>query len=82
MPRSYPAEFRRKVVDLVVAGRPVAESAEQRTSQPATDTEGSTPKLHRSTQCMIGGCRRLALPLHALSGQDSSWERAPRVRIL
>ena len=29
MPRSYPAEFRRKVLDLVEAGRPVAEIAEQ-----------------------------------------------------
>ena len=29
MPWSYPAEFRRKVVDLVEAGRPVAEVAEQ-----------------------------------------------------
>ena len=28
MPWSYPAEFRRKVVDLVEAGRPVAEVAE------------------------------------------------------
>ena len=29
MPRSYPAEFRRKVLDLVEAGTPVAEIAEQ-----------------------------------------------------
>ena len=29
MPRSYPAEFRRKVLDLVESGRPVAEIAEQ-----------------------------------------------------
>ena len=29
MPRRYPAEFRRKVLDLVEAGRPVAEIAEQ-----------------------------------------------------
>ena len=29
MARSYPAEFRRKVLDLVEAGRPVAEVAEQ-----------------------------------------------------
>lgn len=29
MPRSYPAEFRRKVLDLVEAGKPVAEIAEQ-----------------------------------------------------
>ena len=29
MPRSCPAEFRRKVLDLVEAGRPVAEVAEQ-----------------------------------------------------
>ena len=29
MPRSYPGEFRRKVLDLVEAGRPVAEIAEQ-----------------------------------------------------
>ena len=29
MPRSYPAEFRRKVLDLVAAGRPVAEIAKQ-----------------------------------------------------
>ena len=29
MPRRYPAEFRRKVLDLVAAGRPVAEVAEQ-----------------------------------------------------
>ena len=29
MPRSYPVEFRRKVPDLVEAGRPVAEIAEQ-----------------------------------------------------
>ena len=29
MPRSYPDEFRRKVLDLVEAGRPVAEIAEQ-----------------------------------------------------
>ena len=29
MARSYPAEFRRKVLDLVEAGRPVAEIAEQ-----------------------------------------------------
>ena len=29
MPRSYPAEFRRKVLDLVEAGRPVAEIAAQ-----------------------------------------------------
>ena len=29
MPRSYPAEFRRKVLDLVEAGRPVAEIADQ-----------------------------------------------------
>ena len=29
MPRSYPAEFRRKVLDLVEAGRPVAEIAQQ-----------------------------------------------------
>ena len=29
MPRSYPAEFRRKVLDLIEAGRPVAEVAEQ-----------------------------------------------------
>ena len=27
MPRRYPAEFRRKVLDLVVAGRPVAQVA-------------------------------------------------------
>ena len=26
MPRSYPAEFRRKVLDLVEAGRPAARS--------------------------------------------------------
>lgn len=26
VPRSYPAEFRRKVLDLVEAGRPVAKS--------------------------------------------------------
>ncbi len=29
MPRSYPAEFRRKVLDLIEAGRPIAEIAEQ-----------------------------------------------------
>ena len=29
MPRSYPAEFPRKVLDLVEAGRPVAEVAQQ-----------------------------------------------------
>ena len=29
MPRRYPAEFRRKVLDLVEAGRPVPEIAEQ-----------------------------------------------------
>ena len=29
MPRSYPGEFRRKVLDLVEAGRPVAEIAER-----------------------------------------------------
>ena len=29
MPRSYPAEFRRKVLDLVEAGRPAAEIADQ-----------------------------------------------------
>ena len=29
MPRRYPAEFRRKVLDLVEAGRPVAEVAGQ-----------------------------------------------------
>ena len=29
MPRSYPAEFRRKVLDLIEAGRPVAEIADQ-----------------------------------------------------
>ena len=29
MPRSYSAEFRRKVLDLVEAGRPVAEIAQQ-----------------------------------------------------
>ena len=29
MPRSYPAEFRRKVLDLVEAGKPVAEIADQ-----------------------------------------------------
>ena len=29
MPRSYPAEFRCKVPDLVEAGRPVAEIADQ-----------------------------------------------------
>ena len=29
MPRSYPAEFRRKVLDLVEAGKPVAEIAQQ-----------------------------------------------------
>ena len=29
MARSYPAEFRRKVLDLVEAGRPVAEIAQQ-----------------------------------------------------
>ena len=27
MPRRYPAEFRRKVLDLVAAGRPVAQVA-------------------------------------------------------
>ena len=29
MARSHPAEFRRKVLDLVEAGRPVAEIADQ-----------------------------------------------------
>ena len=29
MARSYPAEFRRKVLDLIEAGRPVAEIADQ-----------------------------------------------------
>ena len=29
MPRRYPVEFRRKVLDLVDAGRPVAEIADQ-----------------------------------------------------
>ena len=29
MPRSYPAEFRCKVPDLIEAGRPVAEIADQ-----------------------------------------------------
>ncbi len=29
MPRRYPAEFRRKVLDLIEAGKPVAEIAEQ-----------------------------------------------------
>lgn len=29
MPRRYPIEFRRKVLDLIEAGRPVAEIAEQ-----------------------------------------------------
>lgn len=29
MPRRYPVEFRRKVLDLVEAGRPVAEVADQ-----------------------------------------------------
>ena len=29
MPRSYPVEFRRKVLDLVEAGSPVAEIAER-----------------------------------------------------
>ncbi len=29
MPRSYPAEFRRNVLDLVAAGRPVGEVAAQ-----------------------------------------------------
>ena len=29
MPRRYPVEFRRKVVDLIEAGRPVVEIAEQ-----------------------------------------------------
>lgn len=29
MPRRYPVEFRRKVLDLIEAGKPVAEIAEQ-----------------------------------------------------
>lgn len=29
MPRRYPVEFRRKVLDLIEAGRPVAEIADQ-----------------------------------------------------
>ena len=29
MPRRYPVEFRRKVLDLIEAGRPVVEIAEQ-----------------------------------------------------
>ena len=29
MPRRYPVEFRRKVLDLIEAGRPVVEVAEQ-----------------------------------------------------
>ena len=29
MPRSYPSEFRRKVLDLVEEGRPVAEISDQ-----------------------------------------------------
>ena len=29
MPRRYPVEFRRKVLDLVAAGRPIAEIADQ-----------------------------------------------------
>ncbi len=29
MPRSYPVEFRRKVLDLIEAGKPVSEIAEQ-----------------------------------------------------
>ena len=43
MPRRYPVEFRRKVLDLIEAGKPVAEIAEQLGCHGADDLQLAEP---------------------------------------
>ena len=56
MPRRYPVEFRRKVLDLIEAGKPVAEIAVQLGITAQTATTGGT-----RIKSIVGyavGCRR------------------------
>jgi transposase len=67
MPKRYPEEFRRKVLDLVAAGRPVAQVAadlgisDQTTytwrKQELIDT-GKLPGLSRSEQSELSAAKR------------------------
>ena len=56
MPRSYPAEFRRKVLDLIEAGRPVAEVAQQ------LGVTGQTIYNWRNQDLVDRGCGPVSAP--------------------
>ena len=74
MPRSYPGEFRRKVLDLVEAGRPVAEIAEQLAANPTgrqsirTTALNSRPGRSLSAPWTPCGCPK---PCRGWSGGSS-----------
>lgn len=67
MPRRYPAEFRRKVLDLVAAGRPVAQVADDlRISAQVIDTwrrqqligSGQVPGMTSTGQAELVAARK------------------------
>jgi len=67
VPKRYPEEFRRKVLDLVAAGRPVAQIAADLgisdqtiyiwRKQELIDT-GQSPGLSRVEQCELGAAKK------------------------
>lgn len=60
MPRRYPAEFRRKVLDRIEAGKPVAEIAAELGSLRRRSTTGGTRT--RSTEGFAPAPRRPRRP--------------------
>ena len=65
MPRSYPAEFRRKVLDLVEAGKPVAEIADQ------LGVTGQTIYNWRNQDLIDRGLRPGVTTAESVEGWDS-----------
>jgi len=72
VPRRYTADFRRKVLDLIESGKPVAEVAAQRGPQRRRSTTGVTRT--RST-----GGYGLECPLHCQLLQPDAPTQLPRM---
>jgi hypothetical protein len=67
VPRRYPAEFRRKVLDLVAAGRPVAQGATSATS--GYGGTGLDLAICREVAATPGG----RITVQSKPGQDSTF---------
>ena len=57
MPRRYPVEFRRKSLDLIEAGRPVAEIADQLGDHGGRRSTTGGTRI-KSIEVSVSACRR------------------------